>query len=177
MLVFTGQGNRKDENDENAQSSDALTQMVMGAFRPKGWQMLDTSLGVLSLPKFLPQAFGLEAGHLCQLRERQHSRTEKSLGGTHFANIMVSQNQGLREGCGCPKFLAGKVFRQMLTLLENSSPTFGQHRMLFLPNFGHFWASKMAAGKSALPSWISSSETATALREQGFCREVPPFQQ
>ena len=32
-----------------------------------------------------------------------------------------------RKGCGCPKFLAGKVFGQILTLLENFSPIFRQH--------------------------------------------------
>ena len=60
--------------------------------------------------------------------------------------------QKTREGCGCPKFLAGKVFRQISTLLENSSPIFWQHEMLCLPRFGHFPARKMAAGKSAPPS-------------------------
>ena len=69
--------------------------------------------------------------------------------------------QKSREGSGCPKFLAGKVFRQNSTLLENSSPIFRQHEMLFLPRFGHFPSRKMAAGRSAPPSWIFSSETAT----------------
>ena len=60
--------------------------------------------------------------------------------------------QKTREGCGCPKFLAGKVFRQISTLLENSSPIFRQHEMLSLPWFGHFPARKTAAGKLAAPS-------------------------
>ena len=60
--------------------------------------------------------------------------------------------QKTREGCGCPKFLAGKVFRQISTLLENYSPIFRQHEMPSLPRFGHFPATKMAAGKSAPPS-------------------------
>ena len=33
-------------------------------------------------------------------------------------------NQLTRESCGCPKFLSGKVFGQISTLLENSSTTF-----------------------------------------------------
>ena len=45
-----------------------------------------------------------------------------------------------------------KVFGQILTLLENSSPIFGQHEMLSLPRFGHFPAMKAAAGKLAAPS-------------------------
>ena len=61
-------------------------------------------------------------------------------------------NQKTREGCGCRKFLAGRVFRQVLTLLENYSPIFQQHEMLSQPRFGHFPARKMAAGKSAPPS-------------------------
>ena len=62
------------------------------------------------------------------------------------------QIQKTREGCGCPKFLAGKVFRQISTQLENSSPIFRQHEMLSLPRFGHFPARKTAAGKLAAPS-------------------------
>ena len=38
--------------------------------------------------------------------------------------IKAQTFQKTREGCGCPKFLAGKVFRQISTLLENSSPIF-----------------------------------------------------
>ena len=79
----------------------------------------------------------------------------------------ISENsRRLGNRCGCPKFLAGKVFRQISTLLENSSPIFRQHsEMLSLPRFGHFPARKMAAGKSAPPSGALldfSSETATA---------------
>ena len=44
-------------------------------------------------------------------------------------------SQKTREGRGCPKFLVGKVFRQISTLLENSSPIFRQHQMLSLPRF------------------------------------------
>ena len=47
---------------------------------------------------------------------------------------------------------AGRVFRQILTLLEDSSSTFQQHDMLSLTRFGHFRARKMATGKSAPPS-------------------------
>ena len=60
--------------------------------------------------------------------------------------------QKTREGCGCPKFLAGRVFWQISTLLENSSPPFREHDMLSLPRFGHFSARKMTVGKLAPPS-------------------------
>ena len=60
--------------------------------------------------------------------------------------------QKTREGCGCPKFPAGKVFRQISTLLENDSPIFRQREMLSLPRFGHFPARKTAAGKLAVPA-------------------------
>ena len=59
----------------------------------------------------------------------------------------------------------GKVFRQVSTLLENSSPIFKQHEMLSLPRFGHFPARETAAGKLAAPSGTLldlSSKTATA---------------
>ena len=46
----------------------------------------------------------------------------------------------------------GKVFRQISTLLEKSSPIFRQPQMLSLPRFGHIPARKMAAGKLAPPS-------------------------
>ena len=65
--------------------------------------------------------------------------------------------QKAREGCGCLKCLAGKVFQRISTLLENDSLIFRQHEMLSLPRLGHFPARKMAAGK-----WIFSSETAAA---------------
>ena len=64
----------------------------------------------------------------------------------------LSAFQKTREGCGCPKFVAGKVLRQISTLLENYCPIFRQREMLCLPRFGHFPARKMAAGKSAPPS-------------------------
>ena len=64
----------------------------------------------------------------------------------------AGEYQKTREGCGCLKFLAGNVFRQISTLLENYSPVLLQHEMLSLPRFGHFPARKMAAGKSAAPA-------------------------
>ena len=79
----------------------------------------------------------------------------------HPGTLQVHQNQGFfatnrgfhqktREDCGCPKFLAARVFRQISTLLENDSPDFPAARnMLSLPGLGHFPARKMAAGKSA----------------------------
>ena len=60
--------------------------------------------------------------------------------GTHLS-------QKTREGCGCPKFLAGKVFRRILTLLENHSLIFRRHQVLSLPRFGRFLAGKAAVGK------------------------------
>ena len=82
-----------------------------------------------------------------------------------------------RQGRGCPKFLAGNVFGQISTLLENSSPICRQHEMLSLPSFGHFPARKMAAGKSAPPSgmlldfllWDRHSHL------EFFWEEVSPF--
>ena len=70
-------------------------------------------------------------------------------------NIVKWQEEAIqktREGCGCPKFAAGKVFRQISTLLENYSPIFRQRKMLSLPRLGHFPARKMAAGKLASAS-------------------------
>ena len=61
-------------------------------------------------------------------------------------------NQKTREGCGCPKFPAGKVFRQISTLLENDSPIFRQREMLSLPRFAQFPARKTAARKLAAPA-------------------------
>ena len=80
----------------------------------------------------------------------------------------VLEYQKTREGCGCPKFAAGKVFRQISTLLENDSPIFRQREMLSLPRFGHFPTFRQ--GKRLLENWprlrercwIFSSETATA---------------
>ena len=46
--------------------------------------------------------------------------------------------QKTREGCG-PKSLAGRVFQQILTLLENSSRICRQREMLSLPRFGGCW--------------------------------------
>ena len=64
----------------------------------------------------------------------------------------VRTDQKTREGCGCPKFPAGKVFLQISMLLENDSPIFRQCKMLSLPRFGHFPARKTAAGKLAAPA-------------------------
>ena len=64
----------------------------------------------------------------------------------------IAYFQKTREGCGCPKCPAGKIFRQISTLLENDSPIFRQREMLSLPRFGHFPARKTAAGKLAAPA-------------------------
>ena len=61
-------------------------------------------------------------------------------------------SQKTREGCGCLKSVAGKVFQQISTLLENYSLIFRQRETLSLPRSVHFPARKMAAGKSAPPS-------------------------
>ena len=53
-----------------------------------------------------------------------------------FKSIGVRPIQKTREGCGCPKLLAGKVFWHISTLLKNSSLIFRQHKMLSLPRFG-----------------------------------------
>ena len=50
------------------------------------------------------------------------------------------------------EFLAGRVFRQISSLLEKSSPIFRRHERLSLPRFGHCPARNTAAGKSAPPS-------------------------
>ena len=76
----------------------------------------------------------------------------KFLASVHNIKSIFDFTQKPRRGCGCPKFLAGKVFRQISTLLENYSQIFRQHEMLSLPRFGHFPATKMAAGKSGPPS-------------------------
>ena len=55
----------------------------------------------------------------------------------------MHHNPKTREGCGCPKFLAGKVFRQVSVLLEHFSSIFRQHQKLSFP------ARRVAAGKSA----------------------------
>ena len=82
---------------------------------------------------------------------------KKNLQLSRLTNIVSHDAQSAcfrktREGCGCPKLVAGRVFRQSSTLLENYSPIFRQREMLSLPRFGHFPARKMAAGKSAPPS-------------------------
>ena len=70
------------------------------------------------------------------------------------ARIFLTQRnlRKLEKAVAVREFLAGKVFRQISTLLENSSPIFRQHEMLSLPRFGHFQARKTAAGKLAAPS-------------------------
>ena len=56
-------------------------------------------------------------------------------------------DQETQEGCGCPKFLAGRVFWQISTLLENYSAIFRQRKMLSLPRFGHFPAKENSCWK------------------------------
>ena len=57
-----------------------------------------------------------------------------------------------REGCGCRKVLAGKVFRQFFDAAGKCFPDFPAAEMLSPPRFGHFPARRMATGKSAPPS-------------------------
>ena len=82
---------------------------------------------------------------------KKGSRSEHTKIANHNCSDFPSQVRKTREGCGCPKFAAGKAFRQSSTLLENNSPVFRQHEMLSLPRFGHFPARKVAAGKSVSP--------------------------
>ena len=101
-----------------------------------------------------------------------------------------SQSRKTREGCGCPKFPAGKVFRQISTLLENDSPIFRQREMLSLPRFGHFPATKTAAGKLAAPagtlldfspsrlpqpSWVGAHLRTPALKTANFSKKIGRF--
>ena len=53
------------------------------------------------------------------------------------------------EGCGCPKFPTGNVFRQISTLLENDSPIFRQRDPC--QGLGTF-RKETAAGKLAAPA-------------------------
>ena len=79
----------------------------------------------------------------------------------------ISEN---REGCGCSKFLAGKVFRQISMLLENSSPIFRQHEILSLPRFGHFPARNQNClqwGRSNLGDPAESREICLLNRDFG----------
>ena len=69
---------------------------------------------------------------------------------SHYCYNMTMETKVLHFAC--PKFPAGKVFRQISTLLENDSPIFRQREMLSLPRFGHFPARKTAAGKLAAPA-------------------------
>ena len=55
-------------------------------------------------------------------------------------------------GCGCPKFVAGRVFRQSSTLLEDSSPIFRQHKVAVSAKVWRLSGKETAAGKSAPPS-------------------------
>ena len=66
----------------------------------------------------------------------------------------IFQRTQLKKAVAVRDFLLEGGFRQILTLLESSSLIFQQHKMLFLPRFGHFLARKMAAGQSAPPSGI-----------------------
>ena len=80
--------------------------------------------------------------------------------------------QKTREGRGCPKFVAGKVFRQISTLLENCSLIFRQLELLFLPRFGHSPARKiLLENRHRLRErcLIFASETATTFLSSPEC--------
>ena len=95
--------------------------------------------------------------------------------GTMQAEIHLLAHQKTREGCGCPKFPAGKVLRQIWTLLEDNSPIFRQHKMLSLQGLGTF-----RQGNRLLENWlhlrkrcwILSSETATAFLSSSACTSL-----
>ena len=67
-------------------------------------------------------------------------------------SLFKEVSQKTREGCGCPKFPAGKGFPAKFDTAGKYSPIFRQREMLSLPRFGHFPARKMAAGKLAAPA-------------------------
>ena len=90
--------------------------------------------------------------HFLTLRAGRPGKTATRLFWDFGARGCGDTIQNTREGCGCPRFLAGRVCWQISTLLENSSPIFRQHEVLSLPRFGHFPARKTAAGKLAAPS-------------------------
>ena len=77
----------------------------------------------------------------------------------------VNPDQKTREGCGCPKFLAGKVFRQLSTLLENFPRFSGSTKCYLCQGLGTFWQQKWLLEnwpRLQERCWIFSSETATA---------------
>ena len=57
-----------------------------------------------------------------------------------------------REGCGCPKFFAGRFPWLISTLLESSSLIFRQHVLLSLPRFGHLSGKENGCWQWAVPS-------------------------
>ena len=87
------------------------------------------------------------------LQEKPMSIKFRVLGGVVFWVLGGGSADFIFMGAGI-FLIAGKVFWQISTLLENSSPIVRQHETQALPRFGHFPARKMAAGKSA-----SRSET------------------
>ena len=106
-----------------------------------GVGMYNVSLDLWCMPSFP----GAQRNCLCSVTSGSGDRPRED---SH--KIQVSQKT--REGCGYPKFSAGKVFRQISALLENDSPIFRQREMLFLPRFAHFPARKTGAGKLAAPA-------------------------
>ena len=102
---------------------------------------------------------------------RENRKTKQDLNWPHLRDwpqigqnktIDKEKNQKTREDCGCPKFLARKVFLQLSLLLQNSSLIFRQHEMLFLPRFGQGKWLLEDRPRLRERSWIFSSETATA---------------
>ena len=98
------------------------------------------------------------------------SRSSQILGGflsrvQTLSGPHATETQKTRKGCGCPKFLAGRFFGQISTLLENCSPIFRRTKCYPCQGLGNF-----RQGKWLLENWprlrercwIFSSETATA---------------
>ena len=105
------------------------------------------------------------SGH-CRLAKS--SRCPRCTATTHAVpcgEFYGNSIQKTREGCGCPKFLAGRVFRQISMLLKKFFPDFAAAPNAVPAKVGLPPATKFAAGKPAPPSGMLldfSSETATA---------------
>ena len=116
---------------------------------------------------------------------------EVVLNWTCSARILESKRQKTREGCGCPKFFAGRGFCK-----KKTSAIFRQHDVLLLPRFGifcqkgewlledrprlqerswifsptqHFHSKPKLGTMRAMP-WVSQAQIST-----DTCSAVPPF--
>ena len=126
-------------------------------------------LHILNSPRIIYKRLHQFSGG-CKGKNRRKKSTQKS---TNF------KSQKIREGCGCPKFLAGKVFRQLSTLLEKFLPPFsGSTKCDPCQGLGIFQQGKwLLENRPRLRerSWIFSSETATAVLTFYFKSEFGSF--